>query len=76
MKPIGSLEATYGNLRFSNILDEKYEVYLSTMHTNGFAELKSNLQAFLKILIDGAQFPCESIYWTYFILYEKINGCN
>lgn len=48
----------------------KYDVYQSTITTNSFVEYKPYLQAFLLLLIDGAQYPCDSPYWVYFTLYE------
>ncbi|KAM3143709.1 hypothetical protein pb186bvf_004205 [Paramecium bursaria] len=47
-----------------------YTTYYATMETPNFPKFKKELQAYLLIMIDGAQFPCKSDRWEYFIVYK------
>jgi len=59
--PIGEEIESFGDCK----------IYRSQINTNGFVEYKPFLQSFLLLLIDGAQFPCDSENWIYYTLYEK-----
>lgn len=73
-RPIGELKSSYKKAIDGKL--HEFEIYKTSLNTEGFKDYLMKMQGFLLFFIEAATYVDDDERWEFFTLYEKVSNNN